>query len=160
MLFAELLPIFRPLGLKVVFEPGRWLVADAGALVTRVLYTKKTETRSFAILDAGMNDLIRPSLYGAYHQIVPVQQKTGPLSEISVVGPVCEAGDFFAFDRPLPSVQRGDLLVITGAGAYGYSLSSNYNGRPRPAEVMIDETGFRIIRDREPVELLWRGTDG
>jgi diaminopimelate decarboxylase len=160
VLFDRLLPILSPLGLRVVFEPGRALVADACALVARVQYVKSGPTKRFAILDAGMNDLIRPSLYNAFHQIVPARLRPGaPVSEINVVGPVCESGDFFAHDRPMPELSRGDLVAVTGAGAYGYSLSSNYNGRPRPAEVLVDGDAFKTIRRREPVDALWRGTE-
>jgi diaminopimelate decarboxylase len=124
-----------------------------------VTYNKDNGGRRFVILDAGMNDLIRPSLYDAYHQIVPVLLKRGrPEGRADIVGPICESGDFFAHDRPLPAVRRGELLAITGAGAYGYSLSSNYNGRPRAAEVLVSGTGFKMIRQRESIDVLWNGT--
>ena len=136
--------------LELLLEPGRFLVAQAGALVTEVLYTKRNGTKQFVITDAGMNDLIRPSLYGAHHEIVPVSAAAESAHEVvDVVGPVCESGDFFARDRSLPPVSPGDLLAILDAGAYGLSLSSNYNTRPRPAEVLVEGKHARIIRRRE-----------
>jgi diaminopimelate decarboxylase len=158
-LFSAILPIFKEFKLKFLFEPGRFLAADAGALVTRVTFTKTTKTRRFAVLDAGMNDLIRPSLYDAFHQIVPVRGTFAPSFRYDVVGPVCESSDFFAHDRQLPEVRRGDLLAITGAGAYGYTLASNYNGRPRAPEILVSGSKFQIIRRRESVDVLWRGTE-
>jgi diaminopimelate decarboxylase len=158
-LFHAILPVLAGTGCRLLFEPGRFLVADAGALIASVTYNKDNGGRRFVILDAGMNDLIRPSLYDAYHQIVPVLLKRGrPEGRADIVGPICESGDFFAHDRPLPAVRRGELLAITGAGAYGYSLSSNYNGRPRAAEVLVSGTGFKMIRQRESIDVLWNGT--
>jgi diaminopimelate decarboxylase len=161
-LFKAVWPRLREFGLDLVFEPGRYLVADACVLVTSVTLTKSSgaEGRRFAVVDAGMNDLIRPSLYDAYHQIVPVRWD-GRRAErrVDVVGPICESGDFFAHDRPLQEPRRGDLLAVTGAGAYGYSLASNYNGRPRAAEVLVRGNGFRVIRKREDASCLWRGTE-
>jgi diaminopimelate decarboxylase len=158
-LFESILPDLAGTGARLLVEPGRFLVGDAGTLVTEVTFIKENGGRRFVIVDAGMNDLIRPSLYDAYHQIVPVRLKRNrPVGRVDVVGPICESGDFFAHDRPLPSVRRGELLAITGAGAYGYSLSSNYNGRPRAAEVLVSGSGFRTIRQREPVDVLWKGT--
>jgi diaminopimelate decarboxylase len=157
-LFDAVFPAFKEFGLKIVFEPGRFLVADSAALVTTVTIAKSAGSKRFAVVDAGMNDLIRPSLYDAYHQIVPVRQKSGPLAHVDVVGPICESSDFFAHDRPLPEPKRGDLLAITGAGAYGYSLASNYNGRPRAPEVLVHGKRFEIIRERESLDVLWRGT--
>jgi diaminopimelate decarboxylase len=157
-LFDAVLPVFREFGLKFVVEPGRYLVADSAALVTRVTFTKFAGSKRFAVVDAGMNDLIRPCLYDAYHQIVPVRRAPGPSAHYDVVGPICESSDFFAHDRPLPELKRGDLLAVTGAGAYGYSLSSNYNGRPRAPEVLVHGKRFEIIREREDLSVLWRGT--
>lgn len=158
-LFKAVLPILSDAGIRLLFEPGRFLVADAGALVAAVTFTKENGGRPFVILDAGMNDLIRPSLYDAYHQIVPVRPRRGrPAGRPDIVGPICESGDFFAHDRPLAAVKRGELLAITGAGAYGYSLSSNYNGRPRAAEVLVSGSRFKLIRSREEVDVLWNGT--
>lgn len=137
-------------GIQLLLEPGRFLVAQAGALICRVLYTKKNGKKNFIILDAGMNDLIRPSLYQAYHEIVPVTPRRGARKIIAdVVGPVCETGDFFARDRVMPAVQPGDLVAILDAGAYGQTLASNYNSRPRPAEVLIEGKRARLIRRRE-----------
>lgn len=137
-------------GTQLLLEPGRFLVAQAGALLCRVLYTKKNGTKNFIILDAGMNDLIRPSLYQAHHEIVPVTPRKGARKLIAdVVGPVCETGDFFARDRVMPAMQPGDLVAILDAGAYGQTLASNYNSRPRPAEVLIEGKRARLIRRRE-----------
>ena len=137
----------------LLLEPGRFLIAQAGALVTRVLYVKKNGEKTFVITDAGMNDLIRPALYQAHHEIVPVTPRKGARKiTADVVGPVCETGDFFARDRVLPSVQPGDLLAILDAGAYGMSLASNYNSRPRPAEVLVHGERVRLIRRRETTE--------
>jgi diaminopimelate decarboxylase len=120
-------------------------------LLTKVLYKKVTNEKTFVIVDAGMNDLLRPSLYQSYHQIVPVRIADRPKKVVDVVGPLCESGDFLALDRKLQDVERGELLAVMCTGAYGYVLSSNYNGRPRPAEVMIDGGAVRVIRERESV---------
>jgi diaminopimelate decarboxylase len=134
----------------LLLEPGRFIVAQAGALLTRVLYVKKNGSKTFVITDAAMNDLIRPALYHAHHEIIPVRQPAGKSSlVVDVVGPVCESGDFFARDRALPAVKPNDLVVLLDAGAYGMSQTSNYNTRPRPAEVLIDGTTTRLIRRRE-----------
>jgi len=156
-LFRSIFPVLDGLGVRLLFEPGRYLVADAGALVTRVTLVKKNEKIKFVVVDAGMNDLIRPSLYDSYHQIVVVNQTEQDVETVHVVGPICEAGDFFARDRSLPRVNRGDLLAVMAAGAYGYSLSSNYNGRLRPPEVLVEGDTFRLIRERERLDDLWRG---
>ena len=142
--------------IQLLLEPGRFLVAQAGALVTEVLYNKQNGAKKFVITDAGMNDLIRPALYGAHHEIVPVVSEPDVDREmVDVVGPVCESGDFFARDRMLAPVKSGDLLAILDAGAYGLSLSSNYNTRPRPPEVLVEGKHARLIRRRETVtELL------
>ena len=139
--------------IQLLLEPGRFLVAQAGALLTRVLYVKKNGRKNFVIVDAGMNDLIRPSLYQAHHEIIPVTPRKGTRKfTADIVGPVCETGDFFARDRELPAVVPGDLVAILDAGAYGQSLSSNYNSRPRPAEVMVEGNRTRLIRRRETVQ--------
>jgi diaminopimelate decarboxylase len=146
-------------GLKVrlLLEPGRFLVAQAGALLARVLNVKRNGAKTFVITDAGMNDLIRPALYQAYHEIVPViQEATSKVATVDIVGPVCETGDFFARDRSLPEVKEGDLVAILDAGAYGMSLSSNYNTRPRPAEVLVEGKRARLIRRRETIQDLTR----
>ncbi|WP_263365869.1 diaminopimelate decarboxylase [Edaphobacter bradus] len=136
----------------LLLEPGRFIVAQAGALLTRVLVVKKNGAKTFVITDAAMNDLIRPALYHAHHEIVPVKEPAGK-SELTadVVGPVCESGDFFARDRNLPAVKQGDLVLILDAGAYGMTLTSNYNSRPRPAEVLVDGSSVRLIRRRETI---------
>ncbi len=133
----------------LLLEPGRFIVAQAGALVTRVLYVKKNGAKTFVITDAAMNDLIRPSLYHAHHEIVPLKQVHGATAKVDVVGPVCESGDFFARDREMARVKPGEMLAVLDAGAYGMSLASNYNSRPRSAEVMVDGAEARLIRRRE-----------
>jgi diaminopimelate decarboxylase len=133
----------------LIFEPGRVIVGNAGILITQVLYTKKTPSKNFVVVDAAMNDLIRPSLYGSYHHIQPLR-KTNQESEIvDVVGPICESGDFLAKDRSLPTVQAGDYLAVMSAGAYGFTMSSNYNSRPRAAEILVKDDRFYVIRERE-----------
>jgi diaminopimelate decarboxylase len=136
-------------GLHLLLEPGRFIVAQAGALLTRVLYVKQNGAKTFVITDAGMNDLIRPSLYQAHHEILPVVLRKAAETKVDVVGPVCESGDFFARDRLLAGVRPGDLVLVLDAGAYGMSLSSNYNTRPRPAEVLVAGAGAKLIRRRE-----------
>ena len=139
----------------LLLEPGRIIVAPAGALITRVLYIKQNARKRFIVVDAGMNYLIRPSLYGAYHEIVPVVRKRSKTTKADVVGPVCESGDFFAKNRELPELEEGDLVAILDAGAYGMSISSNYNTRPRPAEVLVNGNQARLIRHREKVTSLF-----
>lgn len=137
---------------RLILEPGRRLVAAAGALLTRVLYVKENAAKRFVITDAGANDLIRPSLYGAHHEIVPLRRRTGRLRPADVVGPICESGDTFAHDRPMPELAAGEYLALLDAGAYGFVLSSNYNARPRPAEVAIEGKRVRLIRRRETMD--------
>ena len=137
---------------KLLIEPGRFIVAQAGALVSRVLNVKKNGKKTFVITDAAMNDLIRPALYQAYHEIVPVRPRAGRTQIVDVVGPVCETGDFFARDRKLKSVETGDLLALLDAGAYGMAQSSNYNSRLRPAEVLVEGKSHRLIRRREEMK--------
>jgi diaminopimelate decarboxylase len=151
---AALLKALRSIEtLQLLLEPGRFIVAQAGALVTRVLYVKKNGEKTFVVTDAGMNDLIRPALYQAYHDIVPVVRRKGARKKmVDVVGPVCESGDFFARDRELPELKPGDLVAILDAGAYGLSLSSNYNSRARPAEVLVEGKRARLIRRRETMD--------
>ena len=140
----------------LLLEPGRFIVAQAGALLTRVLYVKKNGSKTFVITDAAMNDLIRPALYHAHHEIIPVKQPAGKSSlVVDVVGPVCESGDFFARDRALPAVKPNDLVVLLDAGAYGMSQTSNYNTRPRPAEVLVDVSSAKLIRRRETIKDLY-----
>ena len=151
-------PLLKDCGCTIVMEPGRAIVGNAGILVTRALYHKKSGEKRFLIVDAGMNDLIRPSLYEAYHDIRPVVQSAGAEEAVfDVVGPICESGDFLAKDRRMPEVKRGGLLAVMGAGAYGFSMSSNYNSRPRVAEVIVRGNDYHIVRERETYEDLVRG---
>lgn len=155
---AALLPMLKELDLKIVFEPGRYMVGNAGVLLTRVLYLKQGGRKKFAIVDAGMNDLIRPALYEGYHEIVPLEEATTDMREaIDIVGPVCESGDFFAEDRPLPPLAEGDLLALMSAGAYGFTMASNYNSRPLPAEVLVSGSEAQVIRQRQTADDLIRG---
>jgi diaminopimelate decarboxylase len=140
--------------LTLIFEPGRSIVAMAGVLLTQINYLKTTPYRNFALVDAGMNDLIRPSLYDAWQDIVPVIKREGATTLWDVVGPVCETGDFLGKDRDL-NIEQQDILAVTGAGAYGFVMASNYNTRPRPAEVMVDRSQTFEIRKRETVATLW-----
>jgi diaminopimelate decarboxylase len=140
----------RELGIRILVEPGRFLVGNAGVLLTRVLYRKESPGKKFVIVDAGMNDLIRPALYQSYHEIVPVLAPPNDTRGIvDVVGPVCESGDFFALDREMPEVREGDLLAIMSAGAYGFVMASNYNSRPLPAEALVRGDKFALIRRRQ-----------
>ncbi|MBK9035043.1 MAG: diaminopimelate decarboxylase [Myxococcales bacterium] len=142
---------------KLLIEPGRSIVGPAGSLLTRVLYRKPGEGKHFTIVDAAMNDLLRPSFYGSHHPMRPVLKRGAAVQITDVVGPICETGDFLARDRALPAMQQGDLLAIGAAGAYGFTMSSNYNTRPRAAEVMVDGPRWRIIRERETVAHLLVG---
>ena len=146
----------RKLDVKLLLEPGRSIVGPAGGLLTRMLYRKENGSKQFVVVDAAMNDLIRPSLYQAEHQIVPVESNVGAQEVVDVVGPICESGDFFARDRELPVVHEGDLLAILDAGAYGMSLASNYNSRPRAAEVLVDGKLVKLVRTRETFTDLMR----
>ena len=144
------LPILKMTGLSIIMEPGRAIVANSGALLTRVAFTKSNSLKKFVIADAGMTELIRPSLYHAYHQIVPTHLSQGSKTEVvDVVGPICETGDFLAHHRLLPELHRGDLLAVLCTGAYGYTLASNYNLRARAAEILVDGEAFSVIRERE-----------
>jgi diaminopimelate decarboxylase len=145
------------LSCTLIFEPGRVIVGNAGVLLTRVLYTKRTAIKNFIITDAGMNDLIRPSFYGSYHQIQAVDGTIQETQIADVVGPICESGDFLARDRELPRVKPGDYLAVMSAGAYGFSMGSNYNSRPRPPEVLVKGDRYFTIRQRETWEDLVRG---
>jgi diaminopimelate decarboxylase len=160
--YAEgLLKPLRGLKVHLLLEPGRSIVGPAGALLTTVIYRKTNNNKKFLIVDAGMNDLLRPSLYNAFHEIVPVHLRGQSGREtVDVVGPVCETGDFFARDRELPVVDEGELLAILDAGAYGMALASNYNTRPRPAEVLVDGKSVKLIRRRETVGDLVRAETG
>lgn len=152
----------RDLGVQIQIEPGRLIVGNAGILLARVLYVKRTGSKRFVIVDAAMNDLIRPALYGSFHEIVPVRQLRSGASDpewvpTDVVGPVCESGDAFCHDRLMPDLRAGDLVAFLSAGAYGFSMASNYNARPRPAEIMVDGRKARVVRRRESRADLVRG---
>jgi diaminopimelate decarboxylase len=150
------LPPLRDLDLQLLLEPGRAIIGPAGVLITKVLYRKRNNGKQFLVVDAAMNDLLRPSLYSAYHRIAPVSGHGRNTEKMDVVGPICESGDFFARDRELPVVEEGELLAIMDVGAYGMVLASNYNSRPRPAEVLLDGKSVRVIRRRETVADLLR----
>ncbi len=163
-----IVPLLRELGIRILVEPGRFLVGNAGVLLTRVRYIKKSGAKKFAIVDAGMNDLIRPALYHSYHEIVPVcrasaaadadpSKSKNKTEKIDIVGPVCESGDFFALGREMPKLDEGNLLAIMSAGAYGLVMASNYNSRPRPAEVLVRGDKFALIRKRQTNKDLIRG---
>ena len=151
---SAVLPILQSTGCSIWIEPGRSIVANAGVLLTRVLYVKENSLKKFIIVDSGMNDLLRPSLYGAHHQIVPLSINTYEHQKVDIVGPICESGDFFARDRLLLKVSPGDYLAVLTTGAYGFVNSSNYNGRPRPAEIMVNGDRVRVIRPRQTLEEL------
>jgi diaminopimelate decarboxylase len=153
---AALLERLRGRKLKVLIEPGRAIVGNAGVLLTRVEYLKRAPHKNFAIVDAGMNDLIRPALYDAWQAIVPVVERAGATAHYDVVGPVCETGDFLGKDRAL-CIEPGDLLAVRSAGAYGFSMSSTYNSRPRAAEVMVDGAKTYLVRARESLDDLLAG---
>lgn len=158
--FAEAIsPMIEKLGVKLILEPGRFIVGNAGALITKVIYVKESHHKRFAVVDAGMNDLLRPALYEAYHEVVPVNQDTKAAKEglqYDVVGPVCESADVFARDRELGRLDSDNLLAIFGAGAYGSTMASNYNGRLRPAEVIVKGNQWEVIRRRESLRDLTR----
>jgi diaminopimelate decarboxylase len=147
-------PVVSDLGCELIIEPGRSIVGPTGVLVTSVLYTKQSGGKNFAIVDAAMNDLLRPSLYTAYHEIITLKEvKEDPVDTLyDVVGPVCETGDFFAKDRELPVLNRGDKVALMDAGAYGFPMASNYNTRPRPAEVLVNADSYKIVRERETLD--------
>ncbi len=158
-LAAEVAPRVRAAGLSLVLEPGRSIVGDAGILLTKVEYVKRTEAKTFVILDGGMSELIRPSHYGGYHVIEPVLDNRGETETVDVVGPICEAGDFLALDREMQVPEPGDYVAVRTVGAYGFAMASNYNGRLRPAEVMVDGSEATVIRRRETLEDLVRGEE-
>ncbi len=152
-IFAEeVLPILEKTGCELIFEPGRFIIANAGIIVGKVIYTKKNGAKNFIITNISMTELIRPALYNAYHQIVPLEIKTQKIETADIVGPVCETSDFIAKDRKIPAVSRGDYIAVMTAGAYGFALSSNYNARLRPPEVLIDGENYYLIRERETFE--------
>ena len=154
---AALLPMIKGLDCTLIFEPGRVIVGNAGILVTQVLYLKSSEVKNFVIVDAGMNDLIRPSLYDAHHEILPVRKRQAAGIMADIVGPICESGDFLAKDRKMLRPEPGEFLAVMSAGAYGFTMSSNYNSRPRSAEVLVEGDQYRVIRKRESYEDLIRG---
>ncbi|MFA5357145.1 MAG: diaminopimelate decarboxylase [Candidatus Omnitrophota bacterium] len=148
----SVLPLLKNTGLKIILEPGRFIVGNAGILITRVLYVKSTPKKKFVIVDAGMNDLIRPALYEAYHQVLPLRKRSGSSSraqKVDLVGPICESGDFFAKERIIPLPAEGEYLAVMGAGAYGFSMSSNYNSRRRAGEILVIKDRFFVVRKRE-----------
>jgi len=154
----KLVPLLKEIGLKVLIEPGRFIAGNAGVLATKVLYVKESPVKRFAIVDAGMNDLIRPSLYEAYHKIVKTKKDKSVKSFIyDIVGPICESGDYLALSREIPEIKSGDYLAVMSAGAYGFSMSSNYNSRPRPPEILVKGEKVYVIRERESFEDLTRG---
>ena len=155
---AALAPLLAPLGLKILLEPGRFLVGNAGVLVSRVEHLKRGAAKNFLVLDAAMNDLVRPAMYEAYHEIVPVtRDTTRPALKADIVGPICESGDCFAKDRALQSVGEGELVAFMSAGAYGYTMASRYNTRPMPAEVLVSGSRFELVNARESFESLIAG---
>ena len=156
-LAKNLMPMLKGRRLTLIMEPGRSIVGNAGILVTRVLYLKKGEEKDFVIVDAGMNDLIRPSFYDAYHQVQPVKKRRRRSILADVVGPICESGDFLAKEREIPDVLRGEYLAVMSAGAYGFTMSSNYNSRPRVAEVLVKGGDVARVRRRETYKDLIRG---
>jgi diaminopimelate decarboxylase len=149
---SEIAPYIKDLNLKLIIEPGRFIVGNGGILLTSVIYNKKGIKKNFLIVDAGMNDLIRPALYGAYHRIIPVKLIKGKEKFYDIVGPICESADFLGKDRYLPDLKSGDLIAIRSAGAYGFVMSSNYNSRPRAAEVLVSDDKHKLIRKRESYE--------
>lgn len=154
---AAVVPQVKAAGLRLVVEPGRFLVGNAGVLLTRVLYRKRSGGRRIAVIDAGMTDLIRPSHYQAWHEIAVDGGAGRPHVHYDVVGPICETGDFFALDRDLPALEQGDLLVVRGAGAYGFVMTSTYNARPRPPELLVDGDRFAVVRERESPDAMLAG---
>jgi diaminopimelate decarboxylase len=154
----ELVPRLKGLGVKILLEPGRYIVGNAGVLVTRCLYEKKGSAKTFKIVDAGMNDLIRPALYEGHHEIVPLSEpKSGERVKVDVVGPICESGDFFCQDRALPDFQPGDRVALMSAGAYGFVMASNYNSRPLPAEILVEGDTATLVRKRQTLDDLIEG---
>jgi diaminopimelate decarboxylase len=154
---ARLVPLLQPLGLKILLEPGRFISGNAGILVTRVEYLKRTGRKNFVIVDAAMNDLIRPAFYDAYHEIVPLSKRGGMRIVSDVVGGICESGDYFCKNRPLPKVGEGEYLALLSAGAYGFVQASNYNTRPLAAEILVNGRRADVARARQPVKEIWSG---
>jgi diaminopimelate decarboxylase len=156
--YAErLVPSLKTLGLRILMEPGRFISGNSGALLTRVEFVKRTGKKNFLIVDAAMNDLIRPAFYEAYHEIVPLAQTNGTKISSDVVGPICESGDFFCQNRPLSRAGQGDYLALLSAGAYGFVMASNYNTRSLAAEVLVNGKKAALVRERQPVQNIWAG---
>lgn len=153
----EIIAATRDLGMHLIFEPGRNLVGNAGILVTKCLYTKSRDDKNFIMVDAGMNDLARPALYGSFHDVKPVLRDQDGMIVADIVGPICESGDFLVKEREVPMFRQGDLMAFMSAGAYGFAMSSSYNSRPRVAEVMVKNGSFEVVRERETVDDLIRG---
>jgi diaminopimelate decarboxylase len=152
---ARLVPLLKPLGLRILIEPGRFISGNAGILVTRVEYVKRTGRKNFVIVDAAMNDLIRPAFYDAYHEILPLTRKAHATMKVDVVGGVCESGDYFCKDRSLPKVGEGDYIALLSAGAYGFVMASNYNARPMAAEVLVNGRRAALVRRRQSTSQIW-----
>ncbi|MEJ5339118.1 MAG: diaminopimelate decarboxylase [Aquificaceae bacterium] len=155
-LAEAILPVLKDVKARLILEPGRSVVGNAGVLLTQVQFIKDKGHKHFVIVDAGMNDLVRPAMYEAYHHIVPVEKKDRPYIKTDVVGPICETGDFLALDREIPSVERGEYLAVLSAGAYGFAMSSHYNVRPRACEVLVEKGSYRVIREREDYSYILR----
>ncbi|HEU5069338.1 MAG TPA: diaminopimelate decarboxylase, partial [Verrucomicrobiae bacterium] len=155
MYAGRLVKLLQPLGLRILMEPGRFISGNAGILVTRVEYVKQTGRKNFLIVDAAMNDLIRPAFYDSYHEIIPLRRKGGKLISSDVVGPICESGDYFAKDRPLPRLGEGDHLALLSAGAYGSVMGSNYNSRALPTEVLVHGRQAAVVRERQATADIW-----
>lgn len=156
--YAEsVVPLLKPLGLRILCEPGRFMVGNAGALITQVLYEKRGAAKTFKIVDAGMNDLIRPTLYEGWHQIVPLRETPGAAELADIVGPICETGDYLAQNREVAPVKAGDFIAAMSAGAYGFSMASNYNTRPMPAEILVDGDQAHVVRERQTLEDVLKG---
>ncbi len=155
----KLVPMLKPLGLKIILEPGRYMVGNAGVMLTEVIYEKQGTTKLFKIVDAGMNDLVRPTLYEGHHDIVPLKEPAGDAvaETVDVVGPVCESGDYFAKDREISKVEEGDVIAVLSAGAYGFVMASNYNSRPFPAEILVDGDKSHVVRKRQTMDDLIAG---
>ncbi|RMH09322.1 MAG: diaminopimelate decarboxylase, partial [Aquificota bacterium] len=155
-LAQAILPELRGIKAKLILEPGRSVVGNAGVLITQVQFIKDKGHKHFVIVDAGMNDLVRPAMYDAYHHIVPVVKKDRGYIKTDVVGPICETGDFLALDRELERVERGEYLAVLSAGAYGFVMSSHYNARPRACEVLVEKGSYRVIREREDYPYIFK----
>jgi diaminopimelate decarboxylase len=151
----QIVPLLKPLGLRILLEPGRFISGNSGMLLTRIEYVKRTGKKNFLLVDAAMNDLIRPAFYEAYHEIVPLSRKNGALIKSDVVGPICESGDFFCQDRPLPKAGPGDYLGLLSAGAYSFAMASNYNSRPLAAEVLVNGKQAALVRERQSLKQIW-----